>query len=308
MMRRGFQIIVLLVLLLLVPLSVTGIWVRQVIVDKSTFVSALDEVPADPDVQDAIVAIVGNAASSRLTVDWPTFVTSTVSSPTIQRQLLSLDPDVRGFVEDQTRAVLEDPAFRPTWTSIIEAVHPMLLNLVRGSDSVGASDDIELNISPVYNALVAHLATQGIDVTRVLPAEIDDLTLTVYEPSSLHTIQRYGRLIDRWAIPLAVVAVILGALVVVTSRRKMLAGAVLGLTVLISMAASLFGLTVVLGRVLNRSLDPAQRDAALAIVRELTGLLRDWMLWVGIAGAVVMVACLVAQFLLRRSSAEAVYR
>ena len=300
--KRLVQGVLLLAIFLILPASVAGIWVRQEMADTDRYVASVKDLPSNPEVQEAIVQLVGSEVSARVTMDWETFVTTTVSSRTIQSQLLGLDVDVQGFVEDQTRRIIQEPGFTPVWVAINEAAHPLVKDVLLGNDSdavAGADGDIELNISPIYNALVQSLAGQGIDLTRVLPAEVDDLSLTIYDSPSLQQTQRIARLIDRWALPLVGIAVVLGLLVVVISHRKPLAVAVVGLTVLLSMAASLLALAAMLDTVLDRHLPPVQRDAARAVVRGVTASLREWALVLGIAGAVVMIVFLVAQFMTR---------
>ncbi|MGC4107601.1 MAG: hypothetical protein QM753_14875 [Thermomicrobiales bacterium] len=308
--RRLVQGVLLVAIFLMLPVSVVGIWVRQEVVDTDAWVASVRDLPANPDVQDALVALVGDAVSSRVTTDWETFVTDTVSSRTIQVQLLGLDVDIRGFVEDRTRTLIQSPAFTPIWVSINEAAHPLVRDVVLGNDSPAverANGDIVLNISPVYNALVQQLATEGIDLTRVIPAEVDDLTMTIYDSPSLQQTQRVMRLIDRWAIPLAVISVVLAAVVLLVSQRKAFAGAMIGLTVLLSMAFTQVALTLTVRFVLDRNLEPVQRDAAAAVIRAVTESLRTWALGIGIAGAVVMVICLVLQSVGRHQT-RAVYR
>jgi hypothetical protein len=303
--KRLVQGVLLAAIFLLLPVSVAGIWVRQELANQEAYVASVRDLPAHPAVQDAIAQAVGDRVEARISGSWEAFVTSTVDNALLQRQLIALNVTPRRFIEDQTRALLRQPGVTSVWSAVNRAAHPVIRDVLLGNDTAaiaGGDGDIRLNLGPIYEALVQSLASQGIDVTRVLPAQLDDLSLTIYDSPSLQQTQRVARLIDRWALPSVAIAAVLAALVVVVSARKALAGSVIGLTVVLSMAGSLVGATVAIRFGLDRNLTPVQRDAARAIVREVTASLRERALVVGIAGAVVMVVCLVVQMLSRRET------
>ncbi|MGB3327415.1 MAG: hypothetical protein WBA46_00590 [Thermomicrobiales bacterium] len=308
--KRLVQGVALLAIFLLMPVSLIGIWVRQEVADTDAYVASVQDLPANPDVQEAIVQLVGNRVDATASQSWESFVTATVDNATLRRQLVALNVTPRRFVEDQTRMLLQQPEITSIWIAINRSAHPVIRNVLLGNDTAavsGVDGDIRINIGPIYDALVARLAGQGIDVTRVLPAQTGDMTLTIYDSPSLKTTQRVTRLIDRWALPAAVIAGVLALLVLVISQRKALAGAVLGLVAVLSMAVSLVGLSLAIRYALDRDMDPVQQAAARAIVREVTASLREWALIVGAVGAVVMVVCLVVQSLGRHQT-RAVYR
>ncbi|MGC4193226.1 MAG: hypothetical protein QM589_18925 [Thermomicrobiales bacterium] len=309
--KRLVQGVLLAAVFLILPVSLIGIWVRQEVVDTDAWVASVRGLPADPDVQDAVARAVGDAVSGRLSMGWEDFVTSTVDNRTIRNQVLAMNVDVHGFVEDQTRSLMHQPAFTDVWIAINQKAHPLVRDILLGNDTAvvsGTDGAIRLDLAPVYVALVHYLTEQGIDVTRVLPAQIDDTSLTIYDSSSLQTTQRIARLIDRWAIPLAVIAGVLALLVLAISQRKALAGAVIGLTVLLSMAVSLVGLTIALRFLLDQGLEPVERDAAIAVARAVTASLREWALAIGIVGAAVMVVCLLMQIIGHRQARPAYRR
>jgi len=298
--KRLVQGVLLVAIFLLLPMSLTGIWVRQELADQEAYVASVRDLPANPAVQDAIAQAVGDRVEARVSQTWGAFVTSTVDNAPLQRQLIALNVTPRRFIEDQTKALLRQPQITSVWSAVNRAAHPVIRDVLLGNDAAaiaGGDGDIRLNLGPIYEALVTSLAAQGIDVTRVLPAHLDDLSLTIYDSPSLQQTQRVARLIDRWALPSVAIGSVLAVLVVVISARKALAGAVVGLTVVLSMAASLVGATVAIRFGLDRNLTPVQRDAARAIVQEVTASLREWALVVGVAGAVVMVVCLGGQML-----------
>lgn len=303
--KRLVQGVMLIAIFLLLPVSVAGIWVRQELSDQDAYVASVENLPANPAVQDAIAQLIGDRVDARVSQSWESFVTATVDNALLRRKLIALNVTPRTFVEDQVRTLMRQPQITSVWVAVNRSAHPAIRDVLLGNDSAavsGGDGDIRINIGPIYDALVQGLAAQGIDVTRVLPAQVNDLSLTVYDSPSLHTTQRVTRLVDRWAIPGAAIAAVLAALVVVISRRKALAGAVLGLTVVLSMAASLVGASLAIRFALDRNLNPVQRDAARAIVREVTASLREWALVIGIVGAVVMVGCLVVQMLAGRET------
>lgn len=288
MMRRAS--VALLGMLAVVTITVVsvGYWARQQVLSTDRFVAALSALPADPDVQNSVTALVLSEVEAQITAG-------------VRAQTPALAPLVgdaldlaRPAVERASRSMLGSPQFASAWNDAVADLHRQAIAAVRPTGST----------LPVTDVLVVNLDALG-DVVRsaiepyVPPdlAHLLDVQLPPYRLDLGEGLVRARRIVRLSAGVLivsgAVAVVALGWCLGLAQRRSLVLAAVaLGVAVA---AAITYGVSHVgEAAVSSALLSAAERSAALAVYAAVGQSLRSRSMLVGgVALVIGLVAALV---------------
>lgn len=288
-----FLFLVFVLLVVLLPLTLTASWARSHVYNEDRFVESVDGLYSDDDVKQGIARVIARAVERRAEgTDWTTFADTIALDPEERSRLQALDTDIGSFVEEQVVAVLDDPRFDDVWVEVIRQIHPLVAQLLKGEDTdlvQTSSGIVRVDLVPVYDEVNAMLTERGIDLSRSVSIAPEQLQLTVFDGEEVTRAQQGLELLNK-SVRGAMIAVgVLALLILLFTRRKSRALIVIGLAVILGMTIEIATLWLG-GRIVSGRMDTeSEEGAALAIFTEIVSVLMQWALFGLLVGAVVMV-------------------
>jgi hypothetical protein len=274
---RRVVVVVLLVLVgILAPLSVAGVWLRDQILDTQAYVDTVAPLSEDPAIQAAVASYVSTQIFASIDLE---SAARDALPPRAQLLVAPLAAQVRSFADGLVLKVVQSPQFSAVWTVINRAAHTQVVNflLARPGAVSTQGDSLVLDLGPVVQSVQARLVSAGIDAAGRIPADRINRNYTIADISGLTKVQSQIRLFQGITVvlPFATVGLLgLAVLVAPNRRRTLLAGT-------LAIAAGLVVLAVGLNLARSAYLDAlATRpnlsgDAAAAIFDTIVRFLRD---------------------------------
>ncbi len=242
--RRTLSWILVVLACVFAAVSVLVIFVRNEVLNTSTYVSTVQPLAADP----AIQAAVADTVSSRLVegVDLRQRVTDALPA---KASFLAapITTGVQDAVRQATQAVVRSPEFQTLWAEANQRAHSQLVALLTGSGTgvlrSSQHGQVSLDLSQVANQVKHQLDQRGITIFDRVPTG-KDTQLVLFQSDQLARAQRLVRLLDRLALflPFAALALFAGAVFATTDRRRGLVRVAVGLAV--TMVALLVGFDI----------------------------------------------------------------
>ena len=310
LIRRGFQILIVFLITLLIPLVLTGIWAREQVFDEDQFVESMDSVYADPNVQQAIAIRLSAAVEEQVgSADWESFVDRVAIDDAAKSEFLGVDSEIGPFIEDQVDDVLSSPAFEAVWVAIVREIHPLVTQVLKGEDTEltqTTNGTITLDLGPIYEQLASQLAQRGLDLSRIVDLNPDNLQLTVYQGDELIRAQESVRLYND-LLPVAILALIVLELVLILiARSKVRAIAATGFALLVGMGIEILALILARSVLVNAAASDVDERAAKAVFTEFVGVLWRWAIIGLVVGAGLLVGSMILM-VIRGSRPKDVY-
>ncbi len=293
--RRGRTIsawVLLVLACLLAVLSVVVVYARNEVLNTDTFVSTLAPLAKDRAVQTAVATRVSDSLVSQVDLEQrvknalparadflATPITSTVKSATYTIVL----------------KLAQSSQFQTLWEQALRRSHEQVDNLLTGQ-KVGAlaatNGEVTVDLSQVESKAKQVLASHGLSVFDKVP-QYTGAPYVLFQSEQLAKLQRWVKFLDRLALVLPVLALILFAVSVVLAkdRRRGLVHAAAGLAV--SMALLLVAANVGRNQYLS-SLRPGQSEpATAAVIDTVDASLLDTVRTVLVVAAIVAIVAFV---------------
>src|SRR5262245_20871588 len=274
--RRTASYILLGFFCLVAPFTAVAVWARGEVLNTDNYVEAVDQLAADPVIQDAAATRVSEAIFER--VDLNNRIAEAL--PGDQRILLGpITEAVQTWVTDEIDRFFASDEWQRIWEEVNRAAHKTLMAVLtgegRGQIHVEGGKVI-LDLSPLVTNIESRLDERGLKIfDRITGGEPVNTEIVIIDSPELEKARRAIDLLDRFAIVLTfvVAALILCFFIVAPSKRKAIMQ--FGLALAISMAVLLALLA--LGRSFYLSgVDPeSRRPVAAAFFDALSVRIRD---------------------------------
>ncbi len=295
--RRVFQILIVILIILLMPLTLMGIWTHVQVYNEDQFVESVDNLYADPDVQQAIAIRLSAAVEEQVgSADWETFAERVAINDTVRAELVGLDTEIGPFIQDHVDDVLNSPAFEEVWVAVVREAHPLVTQVLKGENTEltqTTDGTITLDLAPVFEQVTTQLEEQGIDLAQVADLDPDELQLTVYQGDELIKAQEGIRLFNDLLVFAVIALAVLALVLLLVSRTKLGALAAVGLAVAVGMAVEILVLFIARRFLGNAASTDVDERAAQAIFDEFVALLWRWALIGLVVGAVLLIGSLI---------------
>ncbi|MEJ8632173.1 hypothetical protein [Streptomyces sp. MS2.AVA.5] len=244
----------------LTPLSALAVWADRQIGDTGNYVTAVEPLAADPDVQ--------NAVADRITTE----VMKKIDAGPLQQ-------GVENLVHEAVISFAGTDAYRIAWNTVNRATHTAVEQALTTDDV----DTASIDLAPVIEQVKGQLSDEGVTFADHIP--VGNTRITIPEPDKLGVARQVFDALQFWGLWLPVLAFAVAAVAVLASRRRMLSVSLLGLA--LAMGGALLRLTVARGRVLALAELPPDLDrpASGAVFDALTSVLRTtswWLLGLGL--------------------------
>jgi hypothetical protein len=297
--RRWLRVTLVVLACLGITVSALGVWIRAVLLDTSTWVATVDDIPSE----EAVAAELATYLTEQvfLALDAEQRVSDALPD---QAQPLAqpLTAAVKSFIQDEVEKVILSPQFSEIWVAVNEQAHKTVVQVIRGGGDVVSTDDgtVTLNVIPIVNQVLTALSEKAGDffgfdgqlptiengeipddlrqkVEQTLDVELpDDFgQIVVFESDALSEVQDAVKLFDDFIVVLAVLslAAIGGAVALAADRRGVVVRLALG-----SAAGFLVLLLVI--RIVKREVvglfdDPEAQEAVAELLATTTQLFVD---------------------------------
>jgi hypothetical protein len=285
--------VLLVVACLLSVVSVLVVFARNEVLNTDSYLKTVTPLASDPAVQ----AAVAKRVSTKL-----------IEETDLQQRVKNALPAKAGFlatpitsgVENVTDQIalrfVQSKQFQRLWVAANRRSHRQMVALLTGSTE-GAfqsrNGEVTVDLTQIESQVKRALDARGITVFDKVPA-IKGPNLVLLRSTQLAKIQRLTRALDRLALLLPIVTVLLfaAAIVLTRNRRRGLVRAAAGLA--LSMALVLVVAGVARNQYLSSLLPSQSRAAAAAVFDALVALLLDSIRTIMIVAAIVALVAVVA--------------
>ncbi len=293
--QRGRTIgawVLLVLACLLAVLSVVVVYARNELLNTDTFVSTLAPLAKDPAIQGAVATRVSDSLVNQ------TDLKQRVESALPARADFLTTP-ITSTVKTATHTIVlqlvQSSQFQKLWEQALRRSHEQLDNLLTGQ-KVGAlsasNGQVTVDLSQVETKAKQVLASHGLSVFDKVP-QYTGAPYVLFQSDQLRKLQRWVRFLDRLALVLPIVALVLFALSVVLARdrRRGLVHAAAGLAV--SMALLLVAANVGRNQYLQSLMPNQSKSATAAVIDTVDASLVDSVRTVMVVAAIVALVAFV---------------
>ncbi len=279
---------------LLAVVSVVVVFARNQLLNTDSYVSTMAPLAANPAIQTQIATRVSENLVARTDLHQRVKDALPAKAGFLATPITS---EVQKATYATTLKVVQSPKFEQTWVTVNRAASKQLVNVLTGSSegaSVSTKDGkITIDLSKVEANVKEKLDAQGITVFDKVPAA-KALNYVLFQSKDLVRIQKLVNFLNKLAIALPIITLLLfaGAVVLTRNRRKGLVRAATGLA--ISMALILVLYRVVLNHYIAGVHSPQSPEAQTALLDTVTATLRDAVWIILIVAALIAIGAVVA--------------
>ncbi len=281
--RAAVAAVLIILGVVLVPLSVTAVWLRATVTDTDTYVATVAPLATDPAVVEAVevqlTTQVMDAVQRQQLLPRATAALEAQGIPRVLAQTLNLIADplgsrIEGLVRRVVDSVVQSRAFATVWAESNRLAHAQLVAILsQDQDNVIVSDGrtVSLRVATLVNTLRAALVEAGVPLSGTLPEVTATIPLaTTDDLARAHTAYAALRA-SAWVLPVLALLLIAGGITLAHGRRR--AGLLAGTGIAAGCVLLLLGLALTRAAVTG-ALQPPTQAAAVAVIDAVTGDLR----------------------------------
>jgi hypothetical protein len=275
--RRIVGAILVILGCILVPLSVSAVWVRNTLLDTDNYVETVAPLADNKDVQEALATNITNAIYTQVDVEAEVKDALGEVGPRAEVLAAPIAAALQNLTHKLALEAFKTDQFQTLWEQANRRVHTRLDQvLTGGGPNVSTKNgDVTINIENIFEAVKAKLDDRGISLFDNVTLPKGDREFTLIKSDALEQAQSGVDLLQTIAFVLPVVLVLLfaGAILLSSNRRRTVLRAAIGVAIASGIQLVLLGL----GR--NLYLDAIRGPkrpghAAAAIWDQLTEFLR----------------------------------
>lgn len=258
----------------LVPLSLSAVWVRNTLLDTDNYVSTVGPLASNPDVQQALATDLTNAIFTRGDIDQRIEDALPSGASILAAPIASA---VQNATEDAALRLFESDRFQTLWENANQRAHPRVVAVLTGGGERVSTENgtIAINTEQIFENVKDRLDAKGITLldNTTLPESKQQFVL--FESKTLADAQGLVDLLQKlaWFLPVLALACFAGAIGLSGRRRRTLFRAALGVALAVGLQLVLLqtGRDLYLDAVTSKKLP---EGAAGAVWDQLTSMLR----------------------------------
>lgn len=222
--------------------SVAIVWLNRVVLDTDAYVATVTPLSRDAAIKDAVA----NRITSELFTRTDAEQLATEALPDkVDFLAAPIVGATEGYVNEQIRKLLDSAEFSKLWQDANREAHKALKHLLTGEEGTVYAQDgkVNLDLGGVAEIAKARLAERGITIFENVTIDSDSVQLTIFENENITRAQSGVSLLNRLAIWLPLIALVLlaAAIFAANSRAEALLliglGLATGMTLLLIAAA-----------------------------------------------------------------------
>jgi hypothetical protein len=272
--RRILVSVLVVLVCVLTPISVLGVWVRNTVLNTDQYVDTMGPLASDPAIQQAVATRVTNTLVQETGLEQKI-------SDALPTRAQKLAPVIVGgaeqVVHNATLRIVESDRFEKLWTEMNRRAHKQLVAVLEGEgrDNVTTKNgEVVVNLGPVFEKVTAALSKAGIGLFDDVDASRLNKQIVLLSSEDLRKAQGAVDLLNDVAnvLPFVLLALLAIAIWLSGNRRRTILRAALGIAFGMALLLVLFNL----GRSIYLDSLPSRvnQDAASAVYDQLLSFLR----------------------------------
>jgi hypothetical protein len=267
--RRIVVGLLVVVVCVLAPIAVVGVWVRNTLLHTDQYVDTMAPLSDNPDIQQAVANRVGTAVANSDAIEAQV-------EDLLPTRAQRLAPVIMGGLEEVARAaalkIVESDAFDTLWREMNRRAHTRVVGLLRGKGPGNVetkNGEITVTIEPILEKVKSRVSfLSSVDTSSL------DAPIVLFKSEDLRKIQGATDLLDRVAnfLPFILLALLAVAIALSGNRRRTVLRAALGIA--FAMALLLVILNVARNIYLDSLPKSVNQDAARAVYEQVLSFLR----------------------------------
>lgn len=225
---------------LLVPLSVSAIWVRGTLLDTDQYVSTIGPLAANPEIQDGLADRVTTALFADGTVE-----TKIAEALPTNADILAppITAGLEGVADRAALRLFQSDRFQTVWEDVNRRAHSAVVAVLTGGGSRVSTTDgtVSVNIEQIFTNVKERLDARGITVFDdvELPAEYQSVVLI--QSKQLEQVQGLVDLLQTlaWVLPVVALLCIAAAIMLSQDRRRRIMRAAIWVAVAVAVQLAL---------------------------------------------------------------------
>lgn len=287
--RRIVGAVLLVIGCLLVPLSLSAVWVRNTLLNTDNYVSTVGPLASDSHVQHAIANRVTDALFTNADVQQKV---ADALPPRADFLAAPVANSVRTTVNAATLRLAESDRFETLWKNANRRAHAAVVKILTGGGARVSTGDgtVAINTAQIVDNVKQRLDARGITIFDDVQVPADKEELVILQSDDLTKVEGLVDLLQTlaWVLPFVALACFAGAIALSRNRRRTIQRGALGVAFAVAVLLVLLksGRNLYLDAVTTKKSTPG---AAGAIWDQLTTFLRT-------SGITVVVLALVIAF------------
>jgi hypothetical protein len=290
--RRVLAAILVVVGCLLVPISISALWVRNTLLDTDNYVATVGPLASNPEVQEALADNVTNAIFEQVNVDEKI---ADALPPKGSFLAGPIEGAVRTFTNQAALRLFSSDRFETVWENANRRAHQRVVWVLTGGGPAVSTKDgtIAINTDQIFAQVKQRLDERGITVFDDVEPKNGEFVL--FQWDGLEKAQGGVDLLQKlaWVIPVIALACLVGGVLLSSKRRRMTERAAIGVVLIVGLqlAALKAGRNIYLEAVSGKKLP---KGAAGAVWDQIVIFLRTSSLTVIAVALIVAIAAWLA--------------
>ena len=210
---------------LCLTLAVPAIWARNQVLDTDRYVTTMEPLASNPDVQVSVEAAVNREIAARL--DIGAFVDQALQAlpPQAARLKAPIESGVSGLISTAVHKAVTSDAFVTLWTAANRAGHAALVSLLTGENqgtavTVSSNGAVVLNLGPIIEQVKTRLVAAGLGIAQNIPTV--GATIEIAQLQGVDKAQQVVRWLNTAAnwLPWIGLVALAGAVALARGRRR----------------------------------------------------------------------------------------
>ena len=210
---------------LCLTLAVPAVWARNQVLDTDRYVTNMEPLASNADVQASVETAVNQQIAARL--DIGAFVDQALQAlpPQAARLKAPIESGVSGLIGTAVHKAVTSDAFVTLWTAANRAGHNALVSLLTGEDqgkavTVSSNGAVMLNLGPIIEQVKARLVTAGLGIAQNIPTV--GATIEIARLQGVDRAQQVVRWLNTLAnwLPWIGLVLLAGAVALARGRRR----------------------------------------------------------------------------------------
>jgi hypothetical protein len=231
----------------LLPITMTSVWVRNIVLDTDRYVETVSPLGSDPAIRAAAVERVTTALMDAVDVEASL---ANLLPDSIDGLAGTLEAAVRTLVARTTERILESERFQTVWDNANRVAHEQVRQLLTETDVRELPGGrVVIDLAGVVAEVQVALIDRGLTFFEQVPITAIAAQLEVFDAATLRDVQGGVRVVQAlvWLLVALTIASFVAAVVLAADRRRAIAH--VGVAIAISMGV--FAALVSLGRSLT---------------------------------------------------------
>ncbi|MEY4007206.1 MAG: hypothetical protein RLZZ467_222, partial [Gemmatimonadota bacterium] len=214
--------VLLVVGLVLTPVTVSAIWVRNALLDTDHYVETMAPLARNESIQVALATRITNEIFADQRVQ--DAIAEQLPDP-ISFLAAPASEALRQTTYNITLKVTQSPQFAKLWDQANRLAHASVERVLTGSGNIKIetkNGQIVLDLTPIYAKVTESLDQTSLGITNRLPFSALNKTYVIADISTIQGAQTATRILDATAdvLPWLVVALLVGSIVAAKDRRR----------------------------------------------------------------------------------------